>query len=154
MKLKAWLLSGLVVLSGAAPVFADDEPIPLSTYKVPLTFYVGTAFADAYSTVLFMQYEGKHERNPIIAPWEDNLPLMFTIGGLMEAGAVFAGYHFLGKKHKRLTQILLYGLSAFRGYIAWGNFREVQWLDSIGRTKRGTPYVPPPPYVFVPKPGE
>lgn len=150
--MRALFLSGFLLAGLASPASAQ-EPIPLSAYKVPLTAYVGTALADAYSTVQFMQFEGLAEGNPFISQWDHNLPVMFTIGGLMEASAVLAGYHFIGKKHKRLTQILLYGLSAFRGWIAWGNFRLVDWLEVHG-VRLGAPQVPPTPHVFVPKFGE
>ena len=114
------LLAALLLLC-AAPVTAAAQDANL---RVPTIAASAAAAADWASTYHALKYYKVREVNPLLRPFDSNPGSMVTLGGLIDAGGFSAWNITVGRKHPRLAAAGLWGMAAFRTYLAIHNIRN------------------------------
>ena len=114
-------LLAAVLLLCAAPVAAAAQEANL---RVPTMVASAAAAADWASTYHALKYYKVREVNPLLRPFDSNPGSMVTLGGLIDAGGFSAWNLTVGRKHPRLAAAGLWGMAAFRAYLAVHNIRN------------------------------
>ena len=114
------LLAALLLLCAVPGAAAAQE----ATLRVPTMAASAAAAADWASTYHALKYYKVREVNPILRPFDSNPGSMVTLGGLIDAGGFSAWNLTVGRKHPRLAAAGLWGMAAFRAYLAIHNVRN------------------------------
>ena len=114
------LLAALLLLC-AVPVAAAAQEANL---RVPTMAASAAAAADWASTYHALKYYKVREVNPLLRPFDSDPGSMVTLGGLIDAGGFSAWNLTVGRKHPRLAAAGLWGMAAFRAYLAIHNVRN------------------------------
>ena len=108
----------LVLLLVSSSTFAQEVP---TEHKVGLSLYAGAATLDYHSTYQSMKV-GIPESNPLGRFTEGKPGGTVLVGASVDAVVTPLLYRWLGKKHPKLTTVLLYTAAAFRTHLAVGNY--------------------------------
>ena len=114
------LLAALLLLC-AVPVAAAAQEANL---RVPTIAASAAAAADWASTYHALKYYKVREVTPLLRPFDSNPGSMVTLGGLIDAGGFSAWNLTVGRKNPRLAAAGLWGMAAFRTYLAIHNIRN------------------------------
>jgi hypothetical protein len=114
------LLAALLLLCAVPMTAAAQE----ANLRVPTMAASVAAAADWASTYHALKYYKVREVNPLLRPFDSNPGSMVTLGGLIDAGGFSAWNVTVGRKHPRLAAAGLWGMAAFRAYLAVHNIRN------------------------------
>ena len=114
------LLAALLLLCAVPGAAAAQE----ASLRLPTMAASAAAAADWASTYHALKYYKVREVNPLLRPFDSNPGSMVTLGGLIDAGGFSAWNVTVGRKHPRLAAAGLWGLAAFRAYLAIHNVRN------------------------------
>jgi hypothetical protein len=98
---------------------ADDNPL-----RVPSIVASAAAAADWASTYHALKFYKVQEVNPLLRPFQKSPSSMITLGGFIDAGSVTAWNLTVGRKNERVAVAGLWGMAAFRAYLAIHNLRN------------------------------
>lgn len=104
-------------------VFAQDREDGL---KLPTTVFAAAAAADWVTTYHGLKNYRLREGNPLLRPFDDTPGKMVLLGGAIDVGAAAAWHYGVGRNHPRLAAAGLWGMAAFRAYLAFHNLRNQQ----------------------------
>jgi len=115
-----------LVLAVACPTagFAQQEDRP--SLRIPTTVFAAAAAADWATTYYGIRNYQLRETNPLLRRMDDTPARMVLLGGAIDAGAVLAWNHVVGRNHPRLAAAGLWTVAAFRAYLAFHNIRNTQ----------------------------
>jgi hypothetical protein len=82
------------------------------------------AAADWASTYHALKYYQLRESNPILQPWQRSPGRLISMGSVIDAGTVTAWNLTIGRKHPGIAVAGLWGMAAFRAYLAIHNLRN------------------------------
>jgi hypothetical protein len=82
------------------------------------------AAADWTSTYHGLKHYNLRESNPLLQPWQQSPEKLVSMGAMMDAGAVTAWNLVIGRNHPRVAVAGLWGMAAFRTYLAIQNLRN------------------------------
>lgn len=105
----------LLVFLLASVVYA--EPL-----KVPMAFYASAAALDLHSTYNVLQFEKKHEANPLGRWLEDQPVALVAFSAATDATTVYLLHRWVGKRHPRFEKVALYVAGAVRIAAAAHNY--------------------------------
>ena len=114
------LLAALLLLCAVPGAAAAQE----ANLRLPTMAASAAAAADWASTYHALKYYKVREVNPLLRPFDSNPGSMVTLGGLIDAGGFSAWNLTVGRKHPRLAAAGLWGMAAFRAYLAIHNVRN------------------------------
>lgn len=112
------VITTLVLTLVSSSAFAQEMPVE---HKVGLSLYAGAATLDYHSTYHSMKI-GIPESNPLGRFTEGQPGATVFVGASVDAVVTPLLYRWLGKRHPKLTTVLLYGAAAFRTHLAVGNY--------------------------------
>ena len=115
----------VLILALACPVAAaaqEREP----GLKLPTTLFAAAAAADWATTYHGLKHYRLREANPLLRPFDGTPGKMVLLGSAIDAGAVYAWHYGVGRNHPRLAAAGLWGMTAFRAYLAIHNLRNQQ----------------------------
>jgi hypothetical protein len=112
------VIATLVLLLVSSSAFAQEMP---TEHKVGLSLYASAATLDYHSTYRSMKV-GIPESNPLGRFTEGKPGATVLVGASVDAVVTPLLYRWLGKKHPKLTTMLLYTAAAFRTHLAVGNY--------------------------------
>ena len=115
------LLAVLIVVCAAPAAAAAQEARDL---RIPTIAASAAAAADWASTYHALKYYKVREVNPLLRPFDSNPGSMVTLGGLIDAGGFSVWNLTVGRKNPRLAAAGLWGMAAFRTYLAIHNIRN------------------------------
>ena len=124
--------AALVLLLVSSSAFAQEMPIE---HKVGLSLYAGAATFDYHSTYRSMKV-GIPESNPLGRFTEGQPGSTVLVGASVDAVVTPLLYRWLGKKHPKLTTVLLYTAAAFRTHLAVGNYDSAAAMRRMQATGR------------------
>jgi hypothetical protein len=82
------------------------------------------AAADWASTYHALKYYKVREANPLIRHLDDEPAKLVVMGAAIDLGAAFAWNYTIGRKNPQLAAAGLWGMTAFRAYLAVHNMRN------------------------------
>lgn len=94
--------------------------------KLPTTLFAAAAAADWATTYHGLKYYRLRETNPLLRSLDHSPGKMVLLGSAIDAGAVAAWHYGVGRNHPRLAAAGLWGMTAFRAYLAFHNLRNQQ----------------------------
>jgi hypothetical protein len=94
--------------------------------RLPTTLFATAATADWATTYHGIKHYRLRETNPLLRRFEQTPAKMVLIGAAIDAGAVVAWNHYVGRKHPRMAAAGLWTMTAFRAYLAIHNMRNAQ----------------------------
>jgi hypothetical protein len=109
----------LLVCAVPAAAAAQDTNLRLPTIAAS-----AAAAADWASTYHALKFYKVREVNPLLRPLDSSPGSMVTIGGLIDVAGFSAWNMTVGRKHPRLAAAGLWGMAAFRTYLAIHNIRN------------------------------
>ncbi len=109
----------LLVCAVPAAAAAQDTNLRLPTIAAS-----AAAAADWASTYHALKFYKVREVNPLLRPLDSSPGSMVTIGGLIDVAGFSAWNVTVGRKHPRLAAAGLWGMAAFRTYLAIHNIRN------------------------------
>jgi hypothetical protein len=112
-------LAALLVLIAVAPASAQEMP---REHKIGLALYATAATLDYHSTYRAMSL-GIKEQNPMGRITEGKPAATVLVGASVDAVVTPLLYKWLGKKHPKLTTVLLFTAASFRAHLAAGNYQ-------------------------------
>jgi hypothetical protein len=113
------LLLPTVLLLVPAPLLAQAPDL-----KLPTALVGAAAAADWASTYHGLKHYELYETNPLLRPLSRSPGKLVTLGALIDVGGVTAWNVTVGRKHPRLAAAGLWGMVAFRTYLALHNLRN------------------------------
>ena len=121
LKLVVFVLA--LALACPAGAFAQEREGRL---KLPTTVFAAAAAADWVTTYHGLKHYRLRETNPLLRPLDHSPGKMVLLGSVIDVGAVAAWHYGVGKNHPRLAAAGLWGMTAFRAYLAFHNVRNQQ----------------------------
>ena len=121
LKLWVFVLGLLLVCSRATSAQERD-----SRLKLPTTVFAAAAAADWATTYHGLKNYRLREANPLLRPFDRTPGKMVLLGSAIDVGAVAAWHYTVGRSHPRLAAAGLWGMTAFRAYLAIHNLRNQQ----------------------------
>jgi hypothetical protein len=115
----------LLLLAVACPGTASAQERERGL-KLPTTMFAAAAAADWATTYHGLKHFRLRETNPLLRPFDETPAKMVLIGCAIDVGAVAAWHYGVGRNHPRLAAAGLWGMTAFRAYLAIHNFRNQQ----------------------------
>ena len=94
--------------------------------KLPTTMFAAAAAADWATTYHGLKHYRLRETNPLLRPLDGSPAKMVLIGGAIDIGAATAWHYGVGRNHPRLAAAGLWGMTAFRAFLAVHNIRNQQ----------------------------
>jgi hypothetical protein len=94
--------------------------------KLPTTIFAATAAADWFTTYHGLKHYRLRETNPLLRPFDQTPGKMVLLGSAIDLGATVAWHYGVGRDHPRLAAAGLWGMAAFRAYLAFHNVRNQQ----------------------------
>lgn len=114
-------LSAALLLVCMCPAMAAASDNPL---KIPTMAASAAAAADWASTYHALKFYKVREVNPLLRHLEKSPSSLITMGGFIDAGSMTAWNLTVGRKNDRLAAAGLWGMAAFRAYLAFHNLRN------------------------------
>ena len=114
------LLAALLLLCAVPAGAAAQE----TSLRLPTIAASAAAAADWASTYHALKFYKVREVNPLLRPLDSNPGSMVTLGGLIDAGGFSAWNIAVGRTHPRIAAAGLWGMAAFRTYLAIHNMRN------------------------------
>jgi len=111
----------LAILLLSSPAYAQMP----TAHKVGLSAYTAGATLDLHSTYVVLN-QGGREQNPLGRLTQDHPTGTILMGAALDAVAVPLLYKVLGKRHPKLTTVLLVSATSVRLWCAAGNYREMR----------------------------
>ena len=111
----------MAALSVPSVAAAQDKRLTL-----PTTIAGAAAAADWASTYHGLKHYELREANPMLSRWSRSPGKLVTIGGLIDVGSVTAWNLTVGRKHPRVAAAGLWGVAAFRTFLASHNLRKAR----------------------------
>jgi len=100
---------------------AQERPSPLT---VPTIAASAAAAADWMSTYHALKHYQVREVNPLLQPWQRSPAALISMGALLDIGTV-AGWNLtMGRAHPKIAAAGLWGMAAFRAYLAIHNLHN------------------------------
>lgn len=115
------LLMVLVVSACPAVAMAQENRLKLPTFAAS-----AASAADWVSTYHALKYYKVREVNPLLRPFESSPSSLVTVGAMIDAGAFSAWNLTVGRRHPRIAAAGLWGMAAFRTYLAIHNLRNTR----------------------------
>jgi hypothetical protein len=119
------LVALLLVLALACPQTASAQERERGL-KLPTTMFAAAAAADWATTYHGLKHYRLREANPLLRPFDGTPGKMVLLGSAIDVGAVTAWHYGVGRNHPRLAAAGLWGMTAFRAYLAFHNVRNQQ----------------------------
>jgi hypothetical protein len=114
------LLAALIMVC-AVPAVASAQD---SNLTVPTIAASIAAAADWTSTYHALKHYQVREVNPLLRPLDASPRSLVTLGAVIDAGGFSAWNMTVGRKYPRLAAAGLWGMAAFRAYLAIHNVRN------------------------------
>ena len=111
----------LCVCPAVASAQAPDRRLQLPTFAAS-----AAASADWMSTYHALKYYKVREVNPLLQPFQSSPGSLVTMGAIMDAGAFSAWNLTVGRSHPKIAAAGLWGMAAFRTYLAIHNMRNTR----------------------------
>ena len=121
LKLVVFVLA-LALACPQAAVAQEREP----GLKLPTTMFAAAAAADWMTTYHGLKHYRLRETNPLLRRFDDTPGKMVLLGSAIDFGAAAAWHYGVGRNHPRLAAAGLWGMTAFRAYLAFHNLRNQQ----------------------------
>ncbi len=112
-------LAAILIVPAVAA--AQDSSLRLPTYAAS-----AAAAADWASTYHALKFYRVREVNPLLRPLDSSPGPMVSLGGLIDAGGFSAWNLTVGRSHPRIAAAGLWGMAAFRTYLAIHNLRNTR----------------------------
>ena len=103
---------------------AAQAPGQNSRLRLPTTAMAIAAAADWATTYHALKYYNVREANPLIRHLDEQPAKLVTMGAAIDVGAAFAWNYTVGRRNPRLAAAGLWGMTAFRTYLAIHNMRN------------------------------
>ena len=116
------LLAVLLLVCAVPAAAAAQEP----SLRIPTIAASAAAAADWASTYHALKFYQVREINPLLRPLDSKPGSMVTLGGFIDAGGFSVWNVTVGRKHPRLAAAGLWGMAAFRTYLAIHNLRNTR----------------------------
>ncbi len=116
------LLAALLLLCAVPAGAAAQEP----NLRLPTMAASAAAAADWASTYHALKFYRVREVNPLLRPLDSKPGSMITLGGLIDAGGFSVWNVTVGRNHPRVAAAGLWGMAAFRTYLAIHNLRNTR----------------------------
>jgi hypothetical protein len=113
---------GVAVLSSPTLAAAQEG----ASLRVPTIAAGAAAAADWATTYYALANFRLREVNPLLSPIQAEPGKMISLGAAMDVGAVSAWNLTLGRSRPRLAAAGLWGMTAFRAYLAVHNLRNTR----------------------------
>ena len=123
-RLKFILIVAVLAVVCPRPVLAQREP-RTDGLRMPTAIFASAAAADWTTTYYGIKHYRLRETNPLIRRFERTPAKMVFIGAAIDVGAVTAWNYAMGRKHPRIAAAGLWGMTAFRAYLAFHNSRNM-----------------------------
>lgn len=94
--------------------------------RIPTIAASAAASADWASTYHALKYYKVRELNPLLRPFQASPGSLVTMGALIDAGGFSAWNLTVGRKHQKVAVAGLWGMAAFRTYLAIHNLRNAR----------------------------
>ena len=107
------------------PSVAAAEGAPSSLRVATIAASVAAA-ADWASTYHALKNYHVRETNPLLSSLDDRPGRMVALGAAIDVGAMTAWHMTMGKKHPKLATAGMWAMTAFRGYLAVHNMRNMR----------------------------
>jgi hypothetical protein len=92
--------------------------------KIPTIAASAASAADWASTYHALKFYKVREVNPLLSRFQRSPGSLVTVGALMDAGAFSAWNLTVGRSHPKVAAAGLWGMAAFRTYLAIHNLRN------------------------------
>ena len=110
-----------------APALAQQPPrTPPRSLQAPTIAASLASAADWATTYHALKNYHVSEMNPLLRPLERTPGRMVAMGALIDVASFSAWNATLGKDHPKIAAAGLWGMAAFRGYLAFHNLRNTQ----------------------------
>ncbi len=116
------LLAILLVVSAFPAAAAAQE----NRLKIPTYAASAASAADWASTYHALKYYKVREANPLLRPFEASPSSLVTVGAIIDVGAFSAWNLTVGRRHPKIAAAGLWGMAAFRTYLAIHNLRNTR----------------------------
>jgi hypothetical protein len=117
----AALCVSLCVCLAPGAAWAQDT----NSLKLPTIVAATAATADWTTTYHALTHYRVHETNPLLKPL-DSPGGIVSVGAAIDIGGITAWNLMMGQSHPRLASAGLWAMAAFRGYLAFHNWRNEQ----------------------------
>ena len=111
---------GLFVCLLPMRVSAQDA----SRLRMPTIAASAAGAADWASTYHALKYYRVREANPLLQPFQQSPAALISVGAMIDVGGVSAWNLLVGRQHPRLASAGLWGMAAFRTYLAVHNLHN------------------------------
>jgi len=109
---------------GLTPGVAHAQAESPKSLKLPTIAASTAAAADWASTYYALKNYHVREMNPLLQPWQNNPGQLVSMGAVMDAGMISTWNMTMGQKHPKIAAVGLWGMAAFRTYLAVHNMRN------------------------------
>jgi hypothetical protein len=109
----------LCVFPAMAAAQSGDQPL-----KIPTVAASAASAADWASTYHALKFYRVREVNPLLSRFQGSPGSLVTVGAVMDAGAFSAWNVAVGRRHPKVAAAGLWGMAAFRTYLAIHNLRN------------------------------
>lgn len=124
MRRRALLVLSLLVPSAA--LAQNPASPPPAALKAPTIAASIASAADWASTYHALSNYHVREVNPLLRPLDRTPGKMITIGGALDVAGISAWNLTMGRKHPKVAAAGLWGMAAFRTYLAIHNLRNTR----------------------------
>jgi hypothetical protein len=97
-----------------------------NAFRAPTIAASVAAAADWASTYYAVKHFEVRELNPLLSPMQSRPGAMISMGAMMDAGLMSAWNVGVGRRNPRLAVAGLWGMTAFRAYLAIHNVRNTR----------------------------
>ena len=113
-------------LALACPRVAMAQEPERPGLRLPTTLFAVAAGADWATTYHGLKHYRLRETNPLLRPFDERPGRLVLVGAAIDVGAVAAWHYGVGRDHPRVAAVGLWGMTAFRAYLAIHNIRNQQ----------------------------
>jgi len=119
---------GLVPAAAAQTPYGNPVSTPMQANRllVPTIAASAAAAADWFSTHHALSNYRVRETNPLLRPFEQRPGQLVTVGAIMDGVAFGAWNLTVGQKHPKVAAAGLWGMAAFRTFLAIHNMRNTR----------------------------
>lgn len=136
-----WPLAALcVVCLAPATAFSQDVLRPLHAPTIAASIASAADWATTYHA---LKHYHLREANPLLRPLERTPGKMVAMGAAIDVASFSAWNVTLGRNHPKVAAAGLWGVAAFRGYLAWHNLRNTRRAErrpAVPRPAAALPY--------------
>ena len=110
------------------PSVAFGQQVPRPLHAPTIAASIASA-ADWATTYHALKNYRLREANPLLRPLERTPGKMVAMGMAIDVASFSAWNMTVGQKHPKVAAAGLWGVAAFRGYLAWHNMRNTRRAD-------------------------